>query len=72
MLVWIGSFLLVAGFTIGFSFPHRRLWGRLAMRPDGRGTLYVATPGRVSHDVDTAFTNLVTDLRAACAAPTAS
>jgi cytochrome c biogenesis protein len=72
ILVWIGSFLLVAGFTIGFSFPHRRLWGRLAMRPDGRGTLYVATPGRVSHDVDTAFTNLVTDLRAACAAPTAS
>ncbi len=72
IVVWIGSFLLVAGFTIGFSFPHRRLWGRLALRPNGSGTLYVATPGRVSHDVDRAFTNLVTDLRAACAAPTAS
>lgn len=72
ILVWLGSLLLIAGFTIGFSFPHRRLWGRLAIRPNGIGTLYVATPGRVSHDVDRAFTNLVTDLRAACAAPTAS
>ena len=72
ILVWLGSLLLVAGFTIGFSFPHRRLWGRLSVRPNGVGTLYVATPGRVSHDVDRAFTNLVTDLRAACAAPTAS
>lgn len=72
ILVWIGSALLVAGFTIGFSFPHRRVWGRLVMSPNGVGMLSVATPGRVSHDVDSAFTNLVTDLRAACAAPTAS
>lgn len=72
ILVWIGSLLLIAGFTIGFSFPHRRLWARLVLRPNGVGTLAVATPGRVSHDVDRAFTNLVTDLRAACADPTAS
>ncbi|HSO29060.1 MAG TPA: cytochrome c biogenesis protein ResB [Candidatus Sulfomarinibacteraceae bacterium] len=72
ILVWIGSFLLIAGFTIGFSFPHRRVWGRLTMRPNGVGTLNVATPGRVTHDVDRAFTHLVTDLRAACAASTAS
>jgi cytochrome c biogenesis protein len=72
ILVWIGSILLIAGFTIGFSFPHRRLWARLVLRPDGVGTLAVATPGRVSHDVDRAFTNLVTDLRAACADPSAS
>ena len=72
MLVWIGSLLLIAGFTIGFSFPHRRLWARLVLRPNGVGTLSVATPGRVSHDVNSAFTNLVTDLRAACADPSAS
>jgi len=72
ILVWLGSLLLIAGFTIGFSFPHRRLWARLVLRPDGVGTLVVATPGRVSHDVDRAFTNLVTDLRAACADPSAS
>jgi cytochrome c biogenesis protein len=72
IFVWIGSILLIAGFTIGICLPHRRLWARLVVRPDGVGTLSVATPGRVSHDVDSAFTNLVTDLRAACAAPSAS
>lgn len=71
-LVWIGSLLLIVGFTVGFAFPHRRLWSRLVMGPNRTGTLYVATPGRVTHDVDSAFTDLVTDLRAACAAPTAS
>jgi cytochrome c biogenesis protein len=68
ILVWLGSLLLIGGFTVGFLFPHRRLWGRLVMRPDGVGTLHVATPGRVTHDLDHAFTNLVTDLRAAMAA----
>ncbi|HEX5590216.1 MAG TPA: cytochrome c biogenesis protein ResB [Candidatus Limnocylindrales bacterium] len=72
ILVWIGSLLLIAGFAIGFSFPHRRIWGRLVLRQNGAGTLSVATPGRVTHDADTAFTNLVTDLRAACADPAAS
>lgn len=72
ILVWIGSLLLIAGFAIGFSFPHRRIWGRLVLRQNGVGTLSVATPGRVTHDADTAFTNLVTDLRAACADPVAS
>jgi cytochrome c biogenesis protein len=72
MIVWLGSILLIAGFTIGFSFPHRRLWARLVLRPNGVGTLAIATPGRASHDVDRAFTNLVTDLRAACAGPSAS
>jgi cytochrome c biogenesis protein len=72
IFVWIGSILLIAGFTIGICLPHRRLWARLVVRPDGVGTLSVATPGRVSHDVDSAFTNLVTDLRAACADPSAS
>jgi len=72
ILVWIGSILLIAGFTIGFMLPHRRIWGRLVLRPNGVGTLSVATPGRVTHDVDRAFTDLVTDLRAACAAPTAT
>jgi hypothetical protein len=32
----------------------------------------MATPGRVTHDVDRAFTDLVTDLRAACAGPAAT
>lgn len=69
ILVWIGSLLLMAGFTIGFSFPHRRIWGRLAVRAGGGGSLSIATPGRVDHDLDRAFTDLVTDLRAACTAP---
>jgi cytochrome c biogenesis protein len=72
ILVWIGSALLIAGFSIGFSFPHRRVWGRLVLGPNGVGALSVATPGRVTHDADRAFTNLVTDLRAACAAPIAA
>jgi hypothetical protein len=42
------------------------------LRPNGVGTLSVATPGRVNHDANTAFTNLVTDLRAASADPAAS
>ncbi len=72
ILVWIGSLLLIAGFTVGFTFPRRRIWGRLVMRPDGVGTLSVASPGRATHFVDRAFTDLVTDLRAACVAVTAS
>ena len=70
ILVWLGSIVLIVGFTIGFVFPHRRLWARLVMRPGDTGTLHVATPGRVTHDADRAFTNLVTELRAACAAST--
>lgn len=72
ILVWIGSILLITGFTIGFLFPHRRLWARLALGPSGVGTLSIATPGRVTHDANSQFTNLVTDLRAACAGPSAS
>ncbi len=72
ILVWIGSLLLIAGFTVGFAFPHRRIWGRLVMRPNGVGALSVAIRGRVTQDVDRAFTDLVTDLRVACVAPTAS
>jgi cytochrome c biogenesis protein len=72
ILVWIGSLLLIAGFAIGFLFPHRRVWGRLVLRSDGVGTLSVATPGRAGHGADRAFTNLAADLRSALAGLTAT
>lgn len=66
-LVWLGSFLLIAGFTIRLFLPFRRVWGRLEMRSDGRGVLALAAPG--THDIgsDRAFTELVIDMRQACA-----
>ena len=72
IFVWIGSLLLVGGFTIGFLFPHRRVWGRLVLRSNGVGTLSVATLGRLGQSADRSFVNLVTDLRAAVAGVTAT
>ena len=73
ILVWIGPILPTAGFTIGFMLPHKRIWGRSYCSPNGVGTPFVATlPGRVTHDVDRAFTDLVSISRRQCAAPTAT
>ena len=72
IFVWIGSLLLIGGFTIGFLFPHRRVWGRLALRSDGVGTLSVAIAGRPGRSAERSFADLVTDLRAATAGLTAT
>jgi cytochrome c biogenesis protein len=66
-LVWLGAFLLVGGFSIRMFLPFRRVWGRLAMGPDGRGTLAIAAPGTQDIGSDRAFTELVIDMRQACA-----
>jgi cytochrome c biogenesis protein len=69
VLVWIGSILLVGGSILVLSFPHRRVWAWIAIRADGIGTLQVAGAGKKDLDSNTEFTNLVTDIRAAFAAP---
>lgn len=66
ILVWIGSLLLVAGFSIRMFLPFRRVWGRLVMGADGRGTLAIAAPGSQDIGSDKAFTELVIDMRQAC------
>ncbi len=64
-LVWLGSFLLVAGFALVFSFPHRRIWGRIAARPNGGAALSLASIGRNDTAQENEFTALVTDIRQA-------
>ena len=68
-LIWLGSFLLFAGFVMVFMFPHRRLWGRIAPRPDGGAAVLVASIGRKDTTAGLEFTELVNDLRAALHAP---
>jgi len=51
-------------------FPHRRVWGRLVVRSDGRGMLSLAGAGRRDVNSNTEFTDLVTDVRAAFTTPT--
>jgi cytochrome c biogenesis protein len=68
-LIWIGSFLLFAGFVIVFMFPHRRIWGRIATRPDGSAAVLLASIGRKDTTAGIEFTELVNDLRAALSAP---
>jgi len=69
-LIWLGSLLMIAGFVLVLMFPHRRVWGRLVVRSDGRGMLSLAAAGRRDVTSNTEFTDLVTDIRAAFTAPT--
>lgn len=64
-LVWLGSFLLVAGFVLVFLFPHRRIWGRIAARPNGGTALSLASIGHNNTAQEHEFTALVTDIRQA-------
>ena len=68
-LIWIGSFLLFAGFVVVFMFPHRRIWGRIATRPDGSAAILLASIGRKDTTAGIEFTELVNDLRSALVAP---
>ena len=68
-LIWLGSVLMIVGFVLVLMFPHRRIWGRLVMRTDGRGMLSLAAAGRRDVNSNTEFTDLVTEIRAASTTP---
>ncbi|MCU0478371.1 MAG: cytochrome c biogenesis protein ResB [Chloroflexi bacterium] len=67
-LVWLGCFLLVAGFAVRLYVPYRRVWGRLTPRPDGGSSLSIAAVGRKDTGFDEEFTSIVTDIRQALTA----
>ena len=67
-LVWLGCFLLVAGFAVRLYVPYRRVWGRLSARPDGGSSLSIAAVGRRDTGFDAEFTSIVTDIRQAMTA----
>lgn len=63
--VWLGCFLLVAGFVLVFMFPHQRLWVRITPRQGG-STVQLATVGRRDTvGAGAEFTGLVDDIRTA-------
>ncbi len=65
VLVWIGCFLLTAGFVVVFMFPHRRLWVRIVPRSGG-STVHLATVGRRDTvGAGAEFSDLVDDVRTA-------
>ena len=68
-LIWLGSFLLFAGFVVVFMFPHRRVWGRIVSRPDGGASVQLASVGRKDSTAGNEFTELVNDLRSALHTP---
>lgn len=67
-LVWIGALLLMAGFTVVFCFPHRRVWAQVSARR-GSSTIALAAVGRHDTAAGREFTDLVTDLRRALQTP---
>jgi cytochrome c biogenesis protein len=69
MLVWLGGFLLFAGFVLVFTLPHRRIWARIAPRPNGGATVALAAAGRKDVTQGTEFADVIVDVRAALAAP---
>ena len=72
VLVWLGSFLLFAGFVIRFTIQHKRVWARIVARPNGGAVLGLATLATRDVSQATDFENLVTDIRAALQAPAQS
>jgi cytochrome c biogenesis protein len=69
MLVWLGAFLLFAGFVLVFFLPQRRVWARIAPRGGSGAILAVASLGRRDAALGTEFEDLVSDIRAALQAP---
>jgi cytochrome c biogenesis protein len=68
--VWLGAFLLFAGFVLRFTVPHKRLWARITARPNGGAVVGVAGLGNRYATLGTEFENLVNDIRTALLAPT--
>jgi cytochrome c biogenesis protein len=68
-LVWLGAFLLFAGFLVVFMLPQRRVWARIAPMGTRASVLAVASLGRRDAALGTHFEDLVTDIRAALQAP---
>jgi cytochrome c biogenesis protein len=62
-LVWLGTFLLVAGVALVFFFPARRLWARVRATPGGA---QISIAAITRHDVtfEAAFGSLIDDVRA--------
>lgn len=71
-LIWIGSFLLFAGFLVRFMVPHKRVWGRIVPRPNGGAVLAMATLATRDVAQGGDFELLVNDVRAALQAPAQS
>ena len=69
LLVWLGAFLLFAGFVLRFTVPHKRLWARITARPNGGAVVGVASLGNRYSTVGTEFEQLVNDIRTALQAP---
>jgi cytochrome c biogenesis protein len=68
-LVWLGGVLLFGGFVLVFFLPHRRVWARIAPRGRGGSVLSIASLGRRDAALGSEFDGLVSDIRAALAAP---
>lgn len=68
-LVWLGALLLFGGFVIRFTVPHKRLWARIAARPNGGAVLGLASLGNRDAALGTDFESLVNEIRAALQAP---
>jgi cytochrome c biogenesis protein len=72
-LVWLGCFLLFAGFVVVFMFPHRRVWIRIVPRAGRGSTVSLATVGRRDTvGAGAEFSALVEDIRTALQAPSRS
>jgi cytochrome c biogenesis protein len=71
VLVWIGAAMLFFGFVIRFVMPHKRIWVRIVGRPKG-AVVGVASLASKEAALGTEFDGLVSDIRAALAAPAAS
>ena len=69
MLVWLGAFLLFIGFVLRFTVPHKRLWARIAARPNGGAVVGVASLGNRYAALSTEFETLVNEIRTALNAP---
>jgi cytochrome c biogenesis protein len=69
MLVWLGAFLLFAGFVLVFMLPQRRVWARIAPMGARASVLAVASLGRRDAALGTDFDTLVNDIRTALQAP---
>lgn len=64
-LIWLGCALLMFGFVVRFTITHRRIWARIAPRPDGGSTVALASVGHRDVALATEHAALVEDIRRA-------